>query len=145
MGSDLLGDTIHLCHILPGSLAVGEGHAVTSNLCYTSLTRSNYLECLKTRIVIEAYQESVSGDTKITFFTHQLAVVHVTTLVCDWLTIAKHNPHHFMVFRTSVHKWLEWTPRIEKLTLDFDLDFSCEQRSLFNQCSPEILKRLNKR
>ena len=90
--------------ILPGSLAVGEGHAMTSNLCYTGQTRSNYLGCLKMRIVIEAYPENVSDDTKITFFTHQLALVHLTTLVCDWLTIAKHYPHHFMVFRTSVHK-----------------------------------------
>ena len=53
--------------ILPGSLAVGEGHAMTFNLCYTIQTRSNYLGYLKTRIVIEAYPESVSGDTKITF------------------------------------------------------------------------------
>ena len=77
---------------------------MTSNLCYTSQSRSNHLGCLKTRIAIEEESENVSGDTKITFVTHQLALIHVTALVCDWMTFAKDNPHHFMAFRISVHE-----------------------------------------
>ena len=58
---------------------------------------------------------------------------------------AKQNPNLFITLGMFVPEWVEWTTKNEKWTLSFDIDFSCEQRSYHNQCSPKLLKRSNKR